>query len=413
VEEGLISEDIHDQGKYGSCFAFSWIGAVENRLLAQDEYEDLSEWAYYKSFTDNYYSGNRTSDTASAAALHTAIVPENSAPYPRTNESYEIDDDLESQSDYLISDVYYVTGNGSEDEAEIEKRAKHFLSEGYALICSVYYDDGESIFTNNLTGSWYVPEDVEKKYMGVNHSVLIVGWDDNYSKDNFLNEPPGDGAWLVKNSWGIFSGDLGYYWLSYYDTKLPDSELAAIDIKNADICSKVQSYWCYGWDYGSLIPNSNTAINGVPMESVYQACSYTAEEDMDITAVSFFTVCDDIEYKAYIISESDESVTYNDTSAMGTQRYRGYHMVELDAPHHIRKGEEYSIIIYMNSPEKDFLIVQDSEYTFDKQTSHPARANTFYVSSDGKDWVDVKSYSLKNKDGKDNIYPLCINAYYK
>ena len=35
-----------------------------------------------------------------------------------------------------------------------------------------------------------------------NHAVTIIGWDDNYSKDNFVSKPERDGAWIVKNSYG-------------------------------------------------------------------------------------------------------------------------------------------------------------------------------------------------------------------
>lgn len=37
-----------------------------------------------------------------------------------------------------------------------------------------------------------------------NHSVTIIGWDDNYPKENFLggHQPEGNGAFLIKNSWG-------------------------------------------------------------------------------------------------------------------------------------------------------------------------------------------------------------------
>ena len=52
------------------------------------------------------------------------------------------------------------------------------------------------------------------------HFLNIVGWDDNYSKRNFLTAPPGDGAWIVKNSWGPRTGDKGYYYISYYDAEL-------------------------------------------------------------------------------------------------------------------------------------------------------------------------------------------------
>ena len=41
-------------------------------------------------------------------------------------------------------------------------------------------------------------------YFPPNHAVTIVGWDDDYSKDNFKedNRPEKNGAWLARNSWG-------------------------------------------------------------------------------------------------------------------------------------------------------------------------------------------------------------------
>ena len=39
-----------------------------------------------------------------------------------------------------------------------------------------------------------------------NHDVLIVGWDDDYAASNFATTPPGNGAFIVKNSWGTGVG---------------------------------------------------------------------------------------------------------------------------------------------------------------------------------------------------------------
>ncbi len=59
----------------------------------------------------------------------------------------------------------------------------------------------------------------KEKYSGGFHGVLIIGWDDNYSKDNFVYEKPEkDGAWLVLNSWGSSWGNNGTGWISYEDS---------------------------------------------------------------------------------------------------------------------------------------------------------------------------------------------------
>ncbi len=59
----------------------------------------------------------------------------------------------------------------------------------------------------------------KEKYSGSFHGVLIIGWDDNYSKDNFYYEKPeNDGAWLVLNSWGSNWGNNGTAWISYEDS---------------------------------------------------------------------------------------------------------------------------------------------------------------------------------------------------
>ena len=60
------------------------------------------------------------------------------------------------------------------------------------------------------------------------HTVSVVGWDDNYSKENFDGNytPKNDGAWLCKNSWGPSYNDIGgYIWISYEDYYLFSAEV--------------------------------------------------------------------------------------------------------------------------------------------------------------------------------------------
>ena len=52
------------------------------------------------------------------------------------------------------------------------------------------------------------------------HAVLIIGWDDNYSKENFaegIHKPDNNGAYICLNSYGKDYGKNGTFYVSYED----------------------------------------------------------------------------------------------------------------------------------------------------------------------------------------------------
>lgn len=80
--------------------------------------------------------------------------------------------------------------------------------------CFTFYDSGvynEGFYKSKLNpdgSKSYIPlEPEEQDKIFFNHTVLIIGWDDNHDGHG--------GAWLVKNSYGTGWGEDGFAWIKY------------------------------------------------------------------------------------------------------------------------------------------------------------------------------------------------------
>lgn len=113
--------------------------------------------------------------------------------------------------------VYKNSDNNVISKAEIDEirsQYKRFIMENGGLVCSVQING----FKDGLNGD-KVCFNKEKITSSGGHSVIIIGWDDTYSKNNFpeSNRPNTDGAYLVQNSWGSDWGKGGTFYVSYDD----------------------------------------------------------------------------------------------------------------------------------------------------------------------------------------------------
>ena len=148
---------------------------------------------------------------------------------------------------------------------------------------------------------YYNKENKAYCYIGTekpNHDVVIIGWDDSYSKDNFSADLEGDGAFICQNSWGPEFGENGIFYISYYDTNVGTHNVVYTGIESVDNYDNIYQSDLCGW-IGQL---------GYNKDSIYGANVYTAKGNETLTAASFYATGKDSQYELYIVRQfEDES----------------------------------------------------------------------------------------------------------
>ena len=260
--------------------------------------------------------------------------------------------------EYIINDIYNLMPWVSEKKKYDRKYIKEFIYKGNSVssTCSLNPD-----FYNNTTSSLYngtAPyyENGKDRFY---HSILIVGWDDNYSRENFNNtcQPENNGAWLIKNSYGKEFGSEGYFWISYEDNTLLESVVYSSLIENPYRHN-------YQYDYFGWTTSLNTVTTETRNSRIYKtglmANIFMADDDEYISAVSICTLDENTEYEITVYSDitkrSDPVSGIPSSVTSGCQKYPGYHIITLDDKIRIRQGDYFSVVVKIFNPETEFTI---------------------------------------------------------
>jgi hypothetical protein len=180
--------------------------------------------------------------------------------------------------------------------------------------------------------------------------VTIVGWNDSFSRNNFSTIPPGDGAFIIKNSWGTTAADWGdvnnnngYFYVSYYDSDIGYDENVLFTAETPNEYTNIYQYDPLGW----------TSSYGYGNPTGWGANIFTAKSNEVLKAVSFYTTDLNCNYVINIynntgsqpISQAGPVLTQG-----GTISTSGYNTVPLNSGVELKAGQNFSVVLKLTNP---------------------------------------------------------------
>ncbi|MCH5297244.1 MAG: hypothetical protein J1E85_06200 [Ruminococcus sp.] len=309
-----------------------------------------------------------------------------------------------------VTDIKYISKN--------QNIMKQYIR-NYGAVYSYMYFDSRILASNSF-------ESYCSSYGGdINHAICIVGWDDNYSKDNFLQDdtihaecPSKDGAWLVRNS-NCLEND-GYFWLSYSEATLNYNYFPSVitGIEKADSNKLMLSY-----DFLPL--SSYTRVAADYDDNAYFANIYDtsniSENYTTVTEVMTYLSSDGCNYNLYITEADDINDlphSFDDLLPVAKGMYtgEGYITIHLDEPYEVNTGKSYAFIMEVIPTDVDNVTALMCEM------NNPAygvpeinRNESFYSLDINSDTPWKDKYDLSSSTGNFCIRPVlykCDSSSY-
>lgn len=405
LEDNMYVSSVKDQGAWGTCWSFWAMAAAESAYMMQNpgDQKNLSETQMVRYFYNGYYNedvdrfkgdgtlrndriypyqnispvmmGGNADYTTFALARWTGAADEAYDPslsYPEAKKTETLKDISVSKGLAYDADVEHLQNAYWIDIRNRYDVKKAIMTYGAVGMAYYSYDGyGSDYYRSKLNPSYKGPAVYyNSEKTDSNHEVVIVGWDDDFDKNNFkytynnvVNEkkglgvdlPSSNGAWLIKNSEGSSYGDNGFVWISYEDASIDksDKRVYAFDFEPAD--NYTHNYQYDGSCY--------TAQKVYP----YAAAVYTASSDQWVEAVGVGFASADNEYTVSVYTDLSDS---NDPESgtlvsqkMGTTGYPGFYTILLDDFACIGSGSKFSVVVRSRTKNNGFTsFFVDSSY---------------------------------------------------
>lgn len=305
-------------------------------------------------------------------------------PVNASDDAYDVDTKISPVLNSLmhIQNVLFLNMNyNGSDRDNIKEAVMRYGAVGSSLywIQSQPYEKGANYYYNGKT---VLPD----------HAMAIIGWDDDYSRYNFGITPPGDGAWICKNSWGDGFGDEGYFYISYYTSSLNYEFFNNnTDYMNLDrvftiiLNDTIRLDKNYQYDYAGPT-NCWKLDNNVAVKNVFNAT-----EDEYLAAVSTYFL-DDCEYEINIYVNGELVLNQSSTTKPG------YYTINLNKLIPLKANDTFEVVFNissLNNEEFDVYFTSKEDVTADIY-----REGISFYAYPGFDWTDASDDTI-----------MCIKAF--
>ena len=334
-----------------------------------------------------------------------------------------------SLNEYNVNDIifYMPMAKCYDNDSEALKVIKQMVASYGSVLAGIRKSN--NILTVSETEYQNNPNIYAKSSSWFDQYVSIIGWDDNYSaskfKDSEGKSPVGDGAWIVKNSYGteyyanknnvlsptkdseytipVKMGDKGYYYVSYYDGNIC-SEVMAVD--NVTPTLDTNSY--------SYTKPTDSKLDA-PKKALLMSKYKKQKKDTEILeSFNIYTLGTDDNVKIYYGTTTDFSKAT--LIAETTTGFNGYQNIK--ASKKIAVADEYYIFIdYSKKDTYEFptnivYTTSSSEYykifTLDEK---PQKGVSFYSLDEGKTWIDSIGDGIDMTEVAGSSDKILINFY--
>lgn len=263
---------VRNQLQTTDCWAFASSATLQSKLLPGENLVFSPRHLRDYSRAGIVYEGGGGTQELAAAYYLNWLGPVKEEDYPF--EGVDYNDDLKA--------VKHVMGLRLLKDKDYNGIKKAIMEHG--AVYSAIFGESDTNEDNMINYETSAQHYVGKKDQ--NHAIAIVGWDDNYPKENFHVRPKNNGAFIVMNSYGTEWGDNGFYYVSYEDLHIGTYCAYYTEVEAADNYDNIYTTDDFGptsW----LTYHEKNALFGnafVPsgMETIEAVGIYSLNSNMDV-----------------------------------------------------------------------------------------------------------------------------------